>query len=253
VLLYHGTTEAVARLALKEGLKPRSVLGTQGNWDHTVTSNPDNVYLTNAYAAYFAYMATPDDEAVGDTLWGIVEVETDNLDIDAMLPDEDWLEQATRASSVPDDDEYEGLREAAEIEDPHARMRARTHWYREHLWAYGNRWGDSINGLGTAAHDSAIPPEAIERIAIFNPKKNRFIGSMALEPMISLLNYAFCGDKYRAHMEWFMGASVDPKRLVMGHWPHLPPEQQKAITEAVKDRSALEIVTNDLDISTYKP
>ena len=244
MLLYHGTTEAVARLALKEGLKPRSELGIDGNWDHTVTSNPDNVYLTSAYAAYFAYSATPNNEKVGDTKWGIVVVDTDLLDPDSMMPDEDWLEQVTRNSTVPNDDLYDELREAGELKDAGDRMKARTLWYREHLWAYGHLWEESINGLGTAAYSGVIEPDAITQVSIFDPKLNHFIGSMAIDPMISVLNFKFCGDKYRALHEWLLGRDVDPERLVMAPWPLLPPEQQKAIQEAVSDRSALETIKN---------
>ena len=36
--VYHGTTESVARRAFSEGIRPRNVSGSSGNWDHSVQS-----------------------------------------------------------------------------------------------------------------------------------------------------------------------------------------------------------------------
>ena len=64
MLLYHGTSERVAKLALKQGLWPRRDLNDEGNWDHTVESSPVHVYLTRAYAPYFA-ARNPKRESAG--------------------------------------------------------------------------------------------------------------------------------------------------------------------------------------------
>ena len=70
--LYHGTTEAVARKALREGLRTRSETGSTGNWQHTVSSPTDRVYLTEAYAPYFAHAAQPDDVPLPEQRWAII-------------------------------------------------------------------------------------------------------------------------------------------------------------------------------------
>jgi len=70
MLLYHGTSERVAKLALKQGLWPREDTKDSGNWDHTVPASPHHVYLTRAYAPYFAAQKAGDGER-----WGIVQVE----------------------------------------------------------------------------------------------------------------------------------------------------------------------------------
>jgi hypothetical protein len=90
VKLYHGTSERIGRLALTKGLSPRKLTG-QSNWKHMVESHPDLVYLTTVYAPYFGLQA-----AKGKKM-AIVEVETDLLDEFKMLPDEDFIEQVTRA------------------------------------------------------------------------------------------------------------------------------------------------------------
>ena len=56
MLLYHGTSERVARNVLKHGLGPRDDTECAGNWeDHP--SAGGMVYLTAAYAPYFAMNA----------------------------------------------------------------------------------------------------------------------------------------------------------------------------------------------------
>jgi hypothetical protein len=197
--LYHGTSASIARQALVEGLLPRSESGAEGHWEDC-PSNPDLVYLTAAYAPYFAMTATE-----GDELWGIVEVDTDLLDEYDLLPDEDYLEQASRGQDL-----------AAVFGDgfPEGNyMTERTEWFRERLHLFAHLWRKSIEGLGNCAHDGAIPPEAITRVAVFDPQTNRSIAMMASDPMIAILNYQFCGDKYRALCAWMMGEDVDPIRF----------------------------------------
>lgn len=111
--LYHGTTEAVARAALAQGLAPRSLTQAKGNWDKH-PSNPHAVYLTTAYAGYFAACASDDGNK-----WGLVEIETDLLDVARLVPDEDWLEQVSRTQAIS------GLR-AKSITRRHARLRVRS-------------------------------------------------------------------------------------------------------------------------------
>lgn len=100
--LYHGTTEAVARKALTEGLVPRGALGIESTWD--VESHPECIYLTNAYAGYFAANATE----LGDR-WGIVEIDSEALCERYLLPDEDFLEQATRRFLDAPDSQFRHL------------------------------------------------------------------------------------------------------------------------------------------------
>ena len=114
--LYHGTSERVARLALQEGLLPRDESGVESHWEDC-PSGEEYVYLTVAYAGYFAMQATDRDE---DGRWAIIEIDTDLLpDGDAHLyPDEDFLEQATRRQELPEDWGING-----------ASMEDRTKWF----------------------------------------------------------------------------------------------------------------------------
>jgi hypothetical protein len=90
--IYHGTTEKIGRQALTEGLKPRKLTG-KSNWKHSVESNPSLVYLTTAYAPYYALQSIK--KFKGEKI-AIIEIETDLLDKTKLRPDEDFIEQATR-------------------------------------------------------------------------------------------------------------------------------------------------------------
>ena len=213
--LYHGTTEAIARGASTNGIQTRDTSGAGGNWEHSVDSAGDCVYLSVAYASYFAYCAAANGES-----WGIIEVDTNLLDTDDMRPDEDFLEQATRKQEVPIpkddfDDEahiYDELREANDIKDGQERMKARTEFFRENMEWYAQHWEDSIKFLGNCSHFGDIPPSAITRVTIFDPTSNAGM-AMAVDPSITLLNYKICEGKYRAITKWLAGYEVDPDEL----------------------------------------
>ena len=69
MLLYHGTSERVARKALTEGLWPRALSRAPSLWERTVPSNSQLVYLTASYPGYFAANAAEEGEK-----WAIIEV-----------------------------------------------------------------------------------------------------------------------------------------------------------------------------------
>ena len=196
--LYHGTSEAVARKALTEGLKPRRASRNTGNWKGTVVSNPNLIYLTVAYAPYFAMCAS------GEGGWGIVELDTDFLEEDNLLPDEDFLEQASRNQTLP---EEWGINNVS--------MEKRTRFFRDNLSLFQHLWVRSLEGLGNASHRGKIPREAITRVVLFDPDLNKKMMFMAADPSISLLNFAVAQDKYKALTRWFAGYEIDPVELLL--------------------------------------
>jgi hypothetical protein len=164
-----------------------------------------------AYAGYFAMSATE-----GGANWGIIEVDTDLLDPIQMMPDEDYLEQASRNQEIPEweDDEvnpvgddigdpYYELR-LANKQPPEGRMKARTEYYRNNIWGYSQYWKASVEGLGNCCHVGDIPMEAITRITIFEPKSNPEM-HMSVDPCITLQNYMICGGKYKSITRWLAG------------------------------------------------
>lgn len=211
--LYHGTSGTVARLSLTEGLVPRGK--KKSNWH--MASGKDRVYLTDAYAPYFAAQASSDK----DEPWGIIKVSTSLLDIQSLVPDEDWLEQAGRGrDGVP------------------GSMAQRTRSYRGKAAHFAHRWTDSLRGLGTCAHLGPIPASAISAVSLFRFKSNPYVGTMACDPSITLLNYAFMGQKYRNLTRWFF----EPVPAEDMCWPvprEFVSEDQLAV---LRDRSGIEVI-----------
>lgn len=189
--LYHGTSPAAALRIAREGLRPRAA--GDGNWeDHP--SREDAVYLTNAYAFFFADVATAKqveadlyDEAVA-----VVEVDVDAANL---RPDEDYLEQSGRVH----EDGVEGD------------MGVRTKWYRDRLDDFAWAWRDSLDHLGNASHVGAIPAERVRRIALIANPAARTLRALVGDPTITLLNYYLMGSVYRASLRWIFdeGATVD--------------------------------------------
>ena len=234
--LYHGTTGKVAKLALTEGLKPRIMTGSNGNWNHTVSSRDDLIYLTTTYAPYFAHTATPESRDEGDKedhLLGIVEIDLLKLDEDMLLPDEDFLEQSSR-NNPPTGGGNEGLAECSTMVE-------RTNWYKEHLEFFAHHWVDSIERMGVAAYLGIIPPSAITQVSLYDDRSNPSISLMALDPSITLINHLIMGDKYKALTRWFMGGEVRPQDLSIMPVSSIDTERW---TEVVKATEGLRIISN---------
>jgi len=226
--LYHGTSAEVARLALKEGLKPRAGLTNKnGNWKHTVESNPNCVYLTSCYAGYFAHCATKDDNS---TELGVLEIDTDLLDQQLLLPDEDFLEQVSRGQHW---DNPRIQRPLAAIEKKLKGkgnlMKERTIWFREHIWWFGgDLWQHSVNHMGTCCHYGLIPPSAITRASIFDWEKARDIGMKLIDPSITPINYKICSDGYKAVTRWMMGEDITLAEYMHPFRPEMYPDDSVA-------------------------
>lgn len=187
--LYHGTAAAFLPSIREHGIRPRRK--GKGNYQHSVESNPKGVYLTNAYAPYFAYNAT---QADGASL-AVVEVDTERLDALLLQPDEDWLEQVTRKAGP------------APLDKP---MKFRTRWYRARLAQYRHHWLDSIAGLGSCNYPGTIPPEAITRaVTITEIGYMRMIFHRGMDPTIHVMNYRILGERYRDSMKWLFGDIED--------------------------------------------
>lgn len=210
--LYHGTSGTVARLSLTEGLRPRG--NKKSNWH--MASGKDRVYLTDAYAPYFASQASQNDD-----VWGIIKVSTSLLDIQSLVPDEDWLEQVGRGK--------DGITGS---------MAQRTRSYRGKAQRFAHHWPDSLRGLGTCAHLGRIPAEAIAAISLFSFKSNPYVGTMACDPSITLMNYTFMAPKYRALTRWFF-EPVSAEELC---WP-VPREMlSDEQLRVMGDRSGIEVI-----------
>lgn len=180
--LYHGTTTKMLASILPAGLRPRG--RRKGNWKE-YPSRPDMVYLTTAYAPYFAlHRASERNKGV------IVEVDASRLDPDLLHPDEDWVAQCLA---------HQRHQPLAKV---HEDVRANLQDYQHHAL-------DSLEAMGNIAYRGVVPPQAISRYAIIPYRLYSPLFWIALDPCISPLNYKFCGAKYRSLISWIMGDRED--------------------------------------------
>lgn len=187
--LYHGTSIQAASNILKWGIKPRNE--TQlGNWEE-YPSHPGFVYMTTAYALYFAISAMKND----NDKCAIFEIDSDLLRQNRLCPDEDFIGQ-TRSKH-----EKISLKEATLESNPLD--------YR-HLMVTDTKtnrknpiegWVLSIQSLGNCCYHGKIPLNAITRWAEIDIIKNPYLTSLGLDPEISIINYFLMEKKYTSLMK----------------------------------------------------
>lgn len=241
--LYHGTSERAARQIMEEGLLPRSARrDRKGNWNHTIISHKDAVYLTSAYALYFAIASTEDAPELKTGADGlrvaVIEVDTALLDEACLVPDEDVVEQSNRGRESPDlPPSYHGWS-----------MERRTRYWRKRLSGFSmtGAWRASLHAMGTCAHLGAISPSAITRVAFVPLRGAPNACAMAMDPTISILNYRFVGKKYRALTKWVFGDPMgadEPEAYPKETAIHLPnfPTHEFALPDA-KEQATIEIL-----------
>jgi len=180
--LCHGTSSDLIESALENGIQPRG-LG-DSNWKE-FPSRPDMVYLSTAYPLYYAIAAAEKKEKPQNLDVVFFEVDLRSLKTKNMYPDEDFVAQAVAQL------------EKRPIEEIHNNIR-------ENLGAYRKSWKRSLKHMGVCAHRGPIPPEAILRYARIDLRKNPYV-FWAIDPVISLINYAICGKRYEKVTSWALG------------------------------------------------
>jgi len=143
------------------------------------------VYLTTAYAPFFAIMASEEKHKAL-----LLEIDTDRLDPELLYPDEDFVAQCL----------------AHQRQEP---LRQVHDEVREEIEAYRHHAGDSLNLLGNVAYRGTVAPSAISRYCVADPALQSQLFWIGLDPCISPLNYQFCGEKYRTIIAWMFGDRED--------------------------------------------
>lgn len=194
--LYHGTSSTHLGAILEGGIRPRGK--ANGNWEHTVPSNARAVYLTDAYPIHFAGAAAKD----GAHLVAI-EVDTTMLDPDRFAPDEDCLEQGTRA-----DPRYQDVPGTRPFN-----IKRRTMWFRKRaLSNFAHWWPRSLETMGTCCYYGHIEPYAITAYVTW-PQQHPVNSYSVSDPTITPLNYLIKGPYYRQLTRAMFGYPVDPVDL----------------------------------------
>lgn len=225
--LYHGTTEKNAESIMKSGkIKPRGLRKVASNWKETVESNEKTVYLTDIYGAYFAAAVTKPPER-----WAIIEIESDELDKRLMVPDEDYLEQATRDN--------------AEL-NIGGTMKERTEVFRSNISKFKYLWRDSIENMGTCGYMGEVSLKVFTKVVMYKPVSNKVITYAAIDPTITIMNHRYCGNRYRALTRWFMGGNMSLEEFYDMSWPFLKEklsdEEINEFTKKLNNKSGLEVV-----------
>lgn len=184
MIVYHGTSWANWQKIKTEGLRVRGS-SSKSNWTHSIESNPDTVYLTNAYAIYFGLSALSLEG--DDTKVVVIEMDTDDLP-GRLVPDEDALEQVARNQGS------DGL-------PKHWSMQERTRYYRGMTSVYAEQGLDfewSMSVLGTGGHLGDIPASCFRRVAIFDPKDEKALAWAFYDTSVSVINYQVLGPRWRS-------------------------------------------------------
>lgn len=222
--LYHGTLLKHLPSIQRDGIRPRGK--RKGNWKE-YPSRHDMVYLTSAYAPFFAMCAN----AGGDPL--VLEIDTDILDKTNFYPDEDIISQSISQN------------EKKPLKEVHKQVR-------EHLTAYQQYWQLSLEKIGNCCYRGIIPPAAITRYVTWNVKKQISISMMAMDPTITPINFLLLKGKYVGLIEWLFGDRSDiptdlPDFEVKSEdesFNKLYAEQAKHWNEASKNRESIIVVNN---------
>jgi hypothetical protein len=209
MLLYHGTSASSLELILKQGVLPRARSKRLSNFE--AASHPELVYLSDAYAPYFAAVAAREDDG-----WAVIEVE---VALEELLPDEDFIEQALRKKT------------------PLSGLLQRTALYREAIYEYRHHAKDSLERLGNVATDAELTTARIRRAVVFDCTKNAVITSRVLDPQISPINYQLYATVYRALTRWFF-EPVSAAELTP-HYAELPAAARSNLQIAVAKRDSL--------------
>jgi len=238
--LYHGTDGAKLASIMVDGLLPRKLLKTKGNFKHTVISNPSAIYLTDAYPFHFAGMFKK----------GLM-IELEKRDLDEKLyPDEDALEQSTR-DLTPEKWPYAA--------PPHLKtMKKRTLYYRKICRELPQYTDASLKLLGTCGYYGVIPPKLFKRVILVDWEKIKpNLKWMALDTMVACLNYKILQERHRALVRWFFGDPVtveeldsfaqieEGETLSDAHKKFVEQSKKRVanMVEAMQDRSGIEYIT----------
>lgn len=189
--LYHGTAARHLPKVLKHGLKPRGK--GKGNWEHTVMSRPDAVYLTVAYSLYYALTATKKSEREAV----IFEVDSSKLNPFRLCPDEDFLAQAAQVGAPA----FKDIKEQYDND-----LLKMTAHFRDELEEYSDDWEASVKHMGNCCFIGNIPVEAITRYALI-PNIYKFV--QWSDPTIGIMNYRVLGEYYQALSKRVFGDETD--------------------------------------------
>jgi hypothetical protein len=177
--LCHGTSERNIPRILKYGLQPRRRAESQ--WSKC-PSHPLRVYLTNAYAFYFALQSAKKGEGLA-----VIEVDVDE---ENLCPDEDFAGQVTKGGEL-----CGNVKLSTDLIVRTIQLRDLFDSYPEDKIV--ELAMDSLEYIGNASHFGPVDASRITRIAVVPADRAGEIIACEFDPCISIPNYRYCGHTYR--------------------------------------------------------
>ena len=166
--LFHGTSTEHLEHILADGIQPRKITGRPSNWERDVPSRTDLVWLTAAYAVYYAVEASGEEHDP-------VLIEVDYTKLPDIFPDEDFIANQR----------FDGTKESWDAEraviDPKD---------------YQDSWLTSLQRSGNVS-TSYVPPDAIRSHRVIPIEGN---GILLLDTGLDVtptdVNYPIYGEFY---------------------------------------------------------
>jgi hypothetical protein len=214
--LCHGTSYKHLNAIMAGGLRPRR--RRKGNWKE-YPSHPDMVYLTDAFAPYFAGAASTSKQL-------IIEVDIEHLHEMDLYPDEDLIAQSLVHN------ERMGLKDAQR----HAI---------ENIECWQEHWELAMVHMGTVAHMGVIPPEAFTRYVVVDTDANPGLGMLMDPSGVSPIIYRAMAEDYRATQRWLFDGGELPMVNRMRQLVEHGVEAQELLDRAVhasNNRAGIEVV-----------
>lgn len=185
--LYHGTSTEHLESILRNGIQPREVTGLPSNWERDVPTMPGYVWLTAAYAVYYAVEAAGEGhDAV------ILRVDWDRL---TLFPDEDFI-----AGHTSDNTRESWIAERAKT-DPAD---------------YKELWSLSLERSGNVCTPSVPASAILDHRVIPIEGNGQLLLNTGYDAVPTELNYSTdCGELYRRCLDaYFENALADMPGVV---------------------------------------
>ncbi|QYX30669.1 hypothetical protein [Sphaerospermopsis torques-reginae] len=182
MLLYHGTSfENIERIRSQGVLPPRETKKSNCSVSelNDYESRNDAVYLSDAYAPYYAFyqyydplmkqlcsqLTKPSIELTTVSSKGaLIEIDIDSLEQYKFYPDEDFLAHSSNL-----------LYQIGET------VKERTNYFKENLESYQDYLKDSLQEMGNCCYIGVIPPTAISRITTWCCKEVKILKALSYD------------------------------------------------------------------------
>lgn len=183
MILYHGTNMNALKSIVVNGIQPRSVTRTRNKWKKGFGSNTNCVYLTSVYGLYYAIIAIRNKMDYGV----VIEVDISGIEKNLHADEDIIFYRYGLKPPLPKKIQNEIKREA--ISTPAS---------------------DSLDTLGTCAHQGPISPIHLRRCVILTSETIRRLIIEQYDPIVSPINFRICGKRYMSFIQWLFDPDDNP-------------------------------------------